>query len=924
MPSAETFEFKAITGQIDVDEAKGIVECFVAGIGNKDSVGDIVLPGAFTESLKRRKPRVVWGHDWNHPIGKVLDIYEVGPNDPRLPMKMRKAGIGGLFARVQFNLKSEKGREAFTNVSFFGEEQEWSIGYKTLDAFFDGARKANMLKEVELYEVSPVLHGANQLTATISIKSEDQEKGANGPCWDGYQQVGMKKGKNGEMVPNCVPINPEGKADQPLKDPKGGLTAAGREYFKRTEGANLKPGVRGRADTPEKMRRKGSFLTRFFTNPSGPMKDEKGRPTRLALSAAAWGEPVPQDRSDAAALAAKGRRLLERYEKVKKKGHWAEKPNDDLYDSDDDYVGPRGEDGGVPAMNPAIGRMGNLARALSMRFGGNVRLRLAQENLVVFDHVKDGESMIMRVTYHYDGDEFMFGEPEKVRTETVYLPADEEREEEGAGQIYREDDDDDDDRQFDDTDEKFMEMLRMVAKRMREGRMDTESDMKSLTTDIEVKAGRVLNRSNIGKLQQAISLLQEVMATGGAVDIEMKKKMDLYIPVEVEDLFEMKSMIDELCDFHGLEAKALHDGIIISGEFSDDAEEDVLIAMEDYAVKVRPERFDPNAVDADMDGVVQEGTPFKRPAPPRVNKLTESAERIHRMVDAMGHVLDEDERKILRFRATRTLDDAAKKFGMPREKIRQREAIAMAKIRDATLTTKPRGSADKIQRLVSDYGDVLTPDEREILKFRSENTLEEAAKKFGGTRESIRQKEAKALAKIRAAFDAMDDGDTPKGKPLASQTTVSGGIKPPNPRVERSLSKVRALQSDKFDAEREFGDFNRRFQKHTVDGSMGKSDIVSMNRMYENLTKKAKREGIDPSMFTRMSSDDLEEFFQAIAFGKMEPDTRAEFLAMLMADFELGMRKISKHRAKNGPQGAFEPKIEVDKILKDMASRMDM
>ncbi len=108
-------------------------------------------------------------------------------------------------------------------------------------------------------------------------------------------------------------------AKKPLRDPKGGLTAAGRAHFKRTEGANLKPGVKGAADTPEKMRRKGSFLTRFFTNPSGPMVGENGKPTRLALSAAAWGEPVPKNRSDAAKLAAKGRRLLERYENTKKK-----------------------------------------------------------------------------------------------------------------------------------------------------------------------------------------------------------------------------------------------------------------------------------------------------------------------------------------------------------------------------------------------------------------------------------------------------------------------------------------------------------------------------------------------------------------------------------------------------------------------------
>lgn len=149
------------------------------------------------------------------------------------------------------------------------------------------------------------------------------------PCWQGYVQVGMKKAKSGKMVPNCVPEGQEKSfffndveekaAKKRLKDPKGGLTAAGRAHFKRTEGANLKPGVKGAADTPEKMRRKGSFLTRFFTNPSGPMKDEKGRPTRLALSAAAWGEPVPSDAEAAARLAAKGRRLLERYENTKKK-----------------------------------------------------------------------------------------------------------------------------------------------------------------------------------------------------------------------------------------------------------------------------------------------------------------------------------------------------------------------------------------------------------------------------------------------------------------------------------------------------------------------------------------------------------------------------------------------------------------------------
>ena len=107
-------------------------------------------------------------------------------------------------------------------------------------------------------------------------------------------------------------------AKQPLKDPKGGLTAAGRAHFKKKEGAKLKPGVKGAADTPEKMRRKGSFLTRFYTNPSGPLKKENGEPTRLALAARAWGEPAPSTPAAASRLAAKGRALLKRYEATKK------------------------------------------------------------------------------------------------------------------------------------------------------------------------------------------------------------------------------------------------------------------------------------------------------------------------------------------------------------------------------------------------------------------------------------------------------------------------------------------------------------------------------------------------------------------------------------------------------------------------------
>ena len=98
------------------------------------------------------------------------------------------------------------------------------------------------------------------------------------------------------------------------KNPKGGLTQAGRDMFRRKTGASLKPGVKKPiADmTAEEMRRKGSWAVRFYgrTGRLPPLKDKQGAPTRFVLTAAAWGEPVPKTAASARKIAAKGRRLL--------------------------------------------------------------------------------------------------------------------------------------------------------------------------------------------------------------------------------------------------------------------------------------------------------------------------------------------------------------------------------------------------------------------------------------------------------------------------------------------------------------------------------------------------------------------------------------------------------------------------------------
>ena len=94
------------------------------------------------------------------------------------------------------------------------------------------------------------------------------------------------------------------------QNPEGGLNAAGRASYKAQTGGTLKAPVKGRPSSPDEMRRKGSFLSRMGGSP-GPMKDDKGRPTRKALALKAWGA---SNETEAKSM---GRRLLEQYAKQK-------------------------------------------------------------------------------------------------------------------------------------------------------------------------------------------------------------------------------------------------------------------------------------------------------------------------------------------------------------------------------------------------------------------------------------------------------------------------------------------------------------------------------------------------------------------------------------------------------------------------------
>lgn len=73
------------------------------------------------------------------------------------------------------------------------------------------------------------------------------------------------------------------------KSSKGGLTEKGRKKLNRETGSNLKPPVtakQAKKSEADANRRK-SFCARMSGN-DGPLKDEKGKPTRKALALKRW------------------------------------------------------------------------------------------------------------------------------------------------------------------------------------------------------------------------------------------------------------------------------------------------------------------------------------------------------------------------------------------------------------------------------------------------------------------------------------------------------------------------------------------------------------------------------------------------------------------------------------------------------------
>ena len=203
-----------------ISSADGIVEAIVSVTNVVDSVNDVIEPGAYKNTLRKRNPKGVWSHDTNIPVAKTLKVEELMPNDSRLPDDLRAQNAGALLVKMQFNLNTTRGRDAFYDVQFFAEEQEWSIGYSVPEgkASTDEKTGVRFIKQLELYEYSPVIFGAAPNTRTLSVKDDVLEIEANEDAlYDEFDDFNEEKAGDYSDLDFSIPEGVKKQAEIGLK-----------------------------------------------------------------------------------------------------------------------------------------------------------------------------------------------------------------------------------------------------------------------------------------------------------------------------------------------------------------------------------------------------------------------------------------------------------------------------------------------------------------------------------------------------------------------------------------------------------------------------------------------------------------------------------------------------------------------------------
>lgn len=148
-----SFELKGV-------KETGVFEGYASTFNEKDLGGDIVLPGAFAKSLKTRSAkgvRMFADHDSRNRVG----VWESITEDDK-----------GLYVKGRLLIEKANGRDAYIDLKE-GALDGMSIGFRTIKDKYDGRRKARLLEELDLLEISLVSFPMNESARVTAVKSVD-------------------------------------------------------------------------------------------------------------------------------------------------------------------------------------------------------------------------------------------------------------------------------------------------------------------------------------------------------------------------------------------------------------------------------------------------------------------------------------------------------------------------------------------------------------------------------------------------------------------------------------------------------------------------------------------------------------------------------------------------------------------------------
>lgn len=155
---ADKIERRSQQCEFRATDDEGVIEGYVCTWGAVDSYGSAFQRGAFAKTLQERggKVRVLWNHE-ESPIGVPLEMRE----DDR-----------GLFVRLQLVMSVRRARETFDLIRA-GAIDSFSFGFRAIkDAWVDGVRQ---IKEVALFEISPVIFPANESALITGVRNMQTE-----------------------------------------------------------------------------------------------------------------------------------------------------------------------------------------------------------------------------------------------------------------------------------------------------------------------------------------------------------------------------------------------------------------------------------------------------------------------------------------------------------------------------------------------------------------------------------------------------------------------------------------------------------------------------------------------------------------------------------------------------------------------------